>query len=419
MGGRRGSDGRRIGLPSPGRRGWVILGLLLPIVAGALAWRSRPGPDPIALLERAQSETRAGRYAGAEAALDRLARLRPPTPTDHMVRAEVASAMGRDQVALDELALVPAGDPAGPMARLRSGLIEVKRGRLRAAEGHFLAASAGDPRAPQPRRELAYIYALQHRFGDLDRQFKALSDLDGLDDKSLVTWSRIRSANWNAAGDMEALERAVAADPEDRLSRLVLAEGRLRSNRPDEAERVLSALPDSDPDATALRVSIALDRGDQARAESLLADGPPGHPALSRFRGTLALTRRDPMAAARHFRLALAAEPNDRTALFGLATALKISGAPAEAEPYFEAARRIDHLGTLVERIVRKDSLDEPGMPARMGEACEAAGRLSEARAWYRAAIARDPLDETSQRALYRIDHRGDGPPGPGDVSRG
>ncbi len=389
----------------------MILGLLLPVVAGALAWRSRPGPDPIALLERAQSETRAGRYAGAEAALDRLARLRPPTPTDHMVRAEVASAMGRDQVALDELTLVPSGDPAGPMARLRSGLIEVKRGRLRAAEGHFLAALAGDPRAPQPRRELAYIYALQHRFGDLDRQFEALSDLEGLDDKSLVTWSRIRSANWNATGDLEALEKAVAADPEDRLSRLVLAEGRLRSNLPDEAERVLSALPDSDsdPDATAIRVSIALARGDQPRAESLFANGPPDHPALARFRGTMALTRRDVPAAVRHFRLALTAEPNDRAALFGLGTALKMSGAPAEAEPYFEAARRIDHLGTLVERIVRKESLDEPRMPARMGEACEGASRLGEARAWYRSAIARDPLDEASQRALYRLDHRGDG----------
>ena len=47
-------------------------------------------------------------------------------------------------------------------------------------------------------------------------------------------------------------------------------------------------------------------------------------------------------------------------------------------------------------------------MPARLGAACEAAGRLGEARAWYRLAIARDPLDEASQRALYRLGPRPD-----------
>lgn len=393
--------------PPPGRRGWVILGLLLPIVAGVLAWRSLPGPDPIALLERAQSETRAGRYAGAEAVLDRLARLRPPTPTDHMVRAEVASAMGRDRDALGELAQVPDGDPAGPMARLRAGRIEVKLGLLRAAEGHFLAALAGAPDALLPRRELAYLHALQHRLDELDRQFEALSDLGGLDEETLVVWSRIHSANWNPKGDMDALARAVAADPDDRRSRLVLAEGHLRANRVDASELTLDPLPGDDPDARALRVAIALVRGDQAGAEGLLAAGPTDHPGLARLRGTQALGRGDPATAARHFRIVLAAEPNDRAALFGLGLALKGQGEAAESASLLEAARRHDHLGTIVEKILRAGGLDEPGIRARLGEACEAAGRLGEARAWYRSAIARDPLDEASQRALYRLEHRG------------
>jgi hypothetical protein len=42
-------------------------------------------------------------------------------------------------------------------------------------------------------------------------------------------------------------------------------------------------------------------------------------------------------------------------------------------------------------------------LPARLGAACEAAGRLAEARAWFRLAIARDPLDTGSQHALFRL----------------
>lgn len=388
------------------RRAWGILGLVFAVATAAGLWRLWwPAPDPTALLQQALAESAAGRHASAEAILGRVNRLRAPTPADRMVRAEVASELGRVRDALGELAQVPAGDPAGPMARFRAGRIEVKLGLLRAAEGHFLAALKGAPDAIQPRRELAYLYALQHRMDDLDRQFEALSDLGGLDEKTLVVWSRIHSANWNPKGDMDALANAVAADPTDDRSRLTLAEAYLRGNQPGESERVIAPLPDSDPEARALRVSIALARGDQAKAESLLAGGPHDHPALARFRGAQALARRDAAEAARHFRLALAAEPRDRTALFGLGTALKMSGEPAEAEPYLEAARRHDRLGTLVEQVVRKGSLDDPMMPARMGEACEAAGRLGEARAWYRLAISRDPLDEASQRAIYRLGH--------------
>ena len=376
------------------------------MVAGVVGW-SWPRPSPGALLTRALSDLGAGRVEDAERALSQLARLREPTSIDRLARARVAEAEGDDERALEELGRVPDGDPPAATANLLAGRIEVRLGRLRPAERSFRAALAGDPTAAQPRRELAYLFALQHRPDDLDREFAALSDRNQLDDKTLVTWSRIRSANWDASGDLEALERAVTADPGDRPSRLALAEGLLRSNRPAEAERVLSPLPDSDPDATALRVSVALDRGDPSRAESLLAGGPDDHPALARFRGTMALARRDAPEAVRHFRIALKAEPNDRAALFGLGTALKMSGDPAGAEPYFEAARRHDRLCSLVERVVRKESLDDPHLRAELGEACESAGRLDEARAWYRSAIAHDPVDEVSQRALYRLDHRG------------
>jgi tetratricopeptide (TPR) repeat protein len=349
----------------------------------------------------------AGRDGPAEAALTRLARLRAPTPADRLVRGQLALVRGRDEAALEEFGRVPDDDPGAAFAHLLGGQVEERRSRLREAEAHYRAALSGGSAEVPSRRRLAYLFLLQHRLREFDEQYRALSDAHQLDDRSLAIWSRVHSGIWDASSDLEALRKAVEADAGDRASRLALAEAHLRGNRPDEAGRVLSPLPDSDPEARALRVSIALARGEASEAESLLATGPSDHPDLARLRGNQALARGDAAGAARQFRFVLGAEPGDRAALFGLGTALKMLGNPTEAGPLLERARRHDHLATLVERIVRKEGLDEPEIRARLGEACEAAGRLDEARAWYRSAIARDPLDEASQRALYRLEHRG------------
>jgi hypothetical protein len=40
----------------------------------------------------------------------------------------------------------------------------------------------------------------------------------------------------------------------------------------------------------------------------------------------------------------------------------------------------------------------------RIGAACAAMDRYPEARAWYKLAIARDPLDSEAQQALFQLD---------------
>ena len=97
------------------------------------------------------------------------------------------------------------------------------------------------------------------------------------------------------------MQKFVAADSLDRWSRLALADAYYRLNRLDEAERVLEALSASDPGARAKRIAIALamDRGDFAGAESLLAEGDGSTVDLARLRGQFALNRRDGPAAVR------------------------------------------------------------------------------------------------------------------------
>ena len=172
----------------------------------------------------------------------------------------------------------------------------------------------------------------------------------------------------------------------------------MQLGRHDDVEAILSALPGSDPEARAIRARSALERGDVAAAAALLAEGPADHPGLARLRGRLALARRQGAEAVRHFRAALAAEPDDRDALSGLGAALRLVGDAAAAEPVEKAARDLDRLGGLIQRAASSANRNDPRLLHDLGAACEAVGRRPEARAWYRLAIAQDPLDRESQR---------------------
>ena len=68
------------------------------------------------------------------------------------------------------------------------------------------------------------------------------------------------------------------SDPDDRASRLALAEDNRRLGRLSEAESALARLPSNDPDARAARVRLALDGGRMDVAADLLAKGPADHP---------------------------------------------------------------------------------------------------------------------------------------------
>ncbi len=319
--------------------------------------------------------------------------------------AEVDVASDRAIEALAEFAAIPDDHPLAPMARLRTGQIQIRRGLTRPAESALLAALRLLPRSVQPRKELVFIYNIQHRQAELDAVLAALLDLDALDYKYVLHWTKTRNTVWNPNGDLPSLERFAAADPEDHWSRLALVEAFRRLDRIDEAERALAPLPLSDPRARTKRVLIAMDRGDFAAAESLLAEGPKDDPGLARLRGQLALRRRDGPAAVKQFRIALGADPIDRVALSGLGTALGLLGQTAEARPYLEAARRHDDLGKLVSRAATTEGEHDPKIPHELGMACAAVGRKQEARAWLRLAIRRDPLDAESQQTLFDLEH--------------
>jgi tetratricopeptide (TPR) repeat protein len=380
----------------------ILAGLVLVVV---LAARRRLNDDPNRVFIKADTAFKAGRHVEADAALRRLERLRAPTPVDRLLRAEVAQALKDPERALAELAAIPDDHPTAPLARLRAGQFEIHRGRTRPAEAAFKASLKLLTRGVPPRKELVYIYNIQHRQAELDAMLAELMDLDALDFAYILHWTKTRNTVWNPNGDLPALERFVAADGGDRWSRLALVEALRRLDRLAEAEKMLAPLPEADQEARAERILLAMDRGDFAAAESLLAGGPDDHPGLARLRGQLALRRRQGEAAARQFRIAVAADPTDRLALHGLGTALGMLGQSEAARPYLEAARRHDALWALVARAATTEGENDPHLPRQLGIACAAIGRNLEARAWLRLALRRDPLDAEGQKALYRLEH--------------
>src|SRR5262249_9218756 len=176
------------------------------------------------------------------------------------------------------------------------------------------------------QRQLIYIYGMQLRRAEVNAEFLALSERTELTADSVYYWCLLRNTLWEPGEAIATLARFAAADPCDRWSRLALAENYRRMGLHADAESTLAALPQADLEAIGIRVQIALDLQEHDRAERLLSFGRIDDPALARLRGRLALSRHDARSALHHFRIAYAADPEDHTAIFGLSSALAMTG---------------------------------------------------------------------------------------------
>lgn len=393
---------------------WLVVLLAAPLI-GLGFWATR-GRSADALYQNASAAYFAGRYDEAADQIKRLETLRPPTRFDRLLRGMVASARNEPDKALAELAQISDDDPVAPVARITAGQTEIRRGRTRAAEAAFLEAIRLMPSAVQARHELVFIYNIQHRQIELDTQLTELSELETLSFDHVLHWTKTRNVVWSPKTDLPVLEKFVEADPDDRWSRLALAEGLRRLARREEAEDVLKYLPDSDPDARAIRAMLALDRGDIEAADVLANKNSEDSTALARIRGQLALMKHQPAKAIEAYRKALAADPVDRATLSGLGTALKMSGDLKAAEPYLSISQRHDALWELVSRGSTEEGARDPKLLYRMGVGCAAVGRTAEARAWLRLAIKKDPTDRQAQEELFKLERR-DRAPAPLSVS--
>jgi len=399
--------GRQLERPARGHRTWIAaVSMILAISPGLWYFGFRRSEDPDAIWQAGEADLSAGRIDLAEAAANRLSRLREPTPLDCMLRAQLDIAHGRAEEAVVGLMRVPDELPMAAQAHLMAGQVELRRHRARFAEQYFRKALQLNPKLVQAHRELIYILGHQLRRTELNTEFLALSQLTELTFDNVFHWCLMRTALWEPSTALKELLLFVETDPEDRWSRLAIADNYRRMGLIDDAATAIAPLPDSDLDALAIRVMLAIDRHQDDKAEQLLASGPAGDPTLAKLRGRLALARRDAPSALRCFQVAYAHAPDDRDALLGLVNALTMIGDDKSAAPLRETAKNFELLNSLVQRGAIPNERENPRLLRDLGAACAAAGRDPEARGWYRLAIARDPLDIESQQALFQIDNR-------------
>ena len=126
-----------------------------------------------------------------------------------------------------------------------------------------------------------------------------------------------------------------------------------------------------------MRILIAMDRGDFAVAESLLAEGR----RLDRRSGS-APRSTGPCATGRPARpsstsgVALAADPIDRVALSGLGTALRMVGEPAQPNRLSKPPAATTNSGDWSPGPRPAEGERDPKLPHQLGMACAAAGRV-------------------------------------------
>jgi thioredoxin-like negative regulator of GroEL len=381
----------------------VVAVAFVAALAGACAIVARSEVDPDRLLRSANDDLRAGRLDRAETTMRRLVELRPATEDCWFTMARIAMAAARTNDALLDLSHVTDGHPMAAQARLWEGQLELRRQRARAAESSLRRAIDLDPGSIAARRELVYLYGIQRRCDELSAQFSALADLVPMSFDQVSLWCLIGTAPWDPEEVRPVLAAFVQADPEDRASRLALAEvfGSLRQF--ENVEAVLKHLPATDPGARAILARIAYDRGDPSAVEAMLAQGPDDHPILQYYRGQLAILHRDLPATVACFRRWTAGDPHDRGRLYMLGDALIKSGYAVEGNRYLQAAREHLALFELLERASTAEGRQNLGLLKDLGAAHERVGLIPQARAWYKLALARDPADPDVQAALYHL----------------
>ncbi len=391
----------------PGRRPIrlrTIAALVLVVALGAFAaWRMRTErTDPDRLWAKAERAFLSGDWKQASALLKQLERLRPKTALDWTLEAQLAIALGHFSQAFSALARVSDSHPIAPQAHLLAGRLHRQLRCLRKAEVEFRQALELKPGLIEARKELLYILGLQSRRREVDAEFHQLARLTRLNHQDLMTWALTHFTHWQP--DIVAdLDGCIKADPEDRDSRLAVVE--LLLERPgveSYIERILQPLPDTDPDALAVRINLAFNLGRFDQAESLLAKAPANNPRIARMRGEMAMRRHDLDGAIRHFREALSAEPYDRVSPMQLAQALQLKGDKAAAHVYLDRVKRLNRVYKTINQMHSPKREEHTTDLAELGKVFEEAGLNEEAKAWYSLAIATDPLDGSAQEGLYR-----------------
>ena len=308
---RRGS-GRNVGRRWPGLP-WFIIARRASVSSGRLARLAGAHPDPDRIWADAERAFLAGRWDRARSRSSHPREAGPKTGLDWMLEAQLATAEGRPDAALEAIGRIADDHPIAAQAQLLAGRIERQRGAHPESRGRLSPGArdqAGPDRGPQgtdlhPRHPVAPSRG-QRRVPRPRPPHHAHSSRPvhlGLDPFHALE-SRHRRRTSTASS--RPTPRTATAD--SRVVELILERPEAESY----IEATLEPLPASDPDVRRSASTGPFSLGRLRRGRAPRPAGSFGHPRISRIRGELALRRHDLDAAIEHFREALSAEPYDR-----------------------------------------------------------------------------------------------------------
>jgi predicted Zn-dependent protease len=336
-----------------------------------------------------------------------IRRVAPPKDERVLLsEARLNIALNREARAHEILEKIPDSSPFAPMSRQLDGQVYLRSNRLVDAEKQLKEAVRLDPGNVSALRELIYIYGLQLRRQELRQVFEQLAKVAPMGFDNVFHWCLTRGNDWEPDEIVEDMTRFLAADPNDRWSRIALARSLKRLVRLDEAEQALNPLPEDDPDAAAIRAQIALDRNDTEKALAILSKSSQKHFDLAIMRAQMALAGGNFEESTREFQTAISIDPDNRDAVVGLARSLAAQGKKEEAKLWQERATNLDKLASIIQEAAKPNAAQVEDLPKRLAQACEAVGHMLEARAWWGLLAAKNPLDSEPQQAIYRIDQQ-------------
>jgi tetratricopeptide (TPR) repeat protein len=383
---------------------WTCGSVVLLLGLAFLSARSREH-SATRVLAQARRELARGEYARAEGLARQLLAQAPGDQWALLVAAEAAIRQNRSDAALEYYRRIPDdGSEASVAGLFGAGEVLSHQGRLTEAEQNLRRALRHDPHHQLSHYRLAFV------LGITGRRWESVPHL-----LELLRNGRFTVENLVMLGDLEQvmneealLESSRLAAPDDPLpllgqARLVLARNEAKAAG-ELLRQVLVVLP-HETEAQVRMGLLLLDSGrpdDFLEWHARLPIGADEHPDLWVVRGRWLMEHSELRPAARCFWEAVLRNPDSRQANYRLGQILNELDQPDKAAPFLRRAKLIQQLSTVLDGLFHNQH-DVASME-RAVILTESLGRVWEAWAWARSALAEDSGLTWAQERVARLE---------------
>jgi len=338
------------------------------------------------------------------------------TPADRLQLANFFDLQNQPEQAIGQLQKIPDQDKNAAQARLGEGRLHLARTRRAAlAELQLKKAVELAPNNALGWAQLSNLYDIQNRIELRNACYLKLDELSGLNRDQLLLWTSDRRPDAVQRDIGRILQLFVNADPADTISALALGEDRRRRGELDAAGNAINPFTAdlNSPAFAILESEIMMDQGDAAKAQTVLNQIKPAdikqNDILLKYHrqmGRVQFGLKQWANAEESLKNAVANHQHDRESYQLLIQILKLQKRPADAAVYETQLKRMDHLEDLAQKAMATLHRDDPAWLEQVAAAAAELGRFDVARAWLRQILARDPLNQKIQAAIFQMTER-------------